>query len=234
MRLPTRPSLTFLGSILALTALAGCDPEPVLLGNFDVWPTSLVAGDMPGDPNGDTVFQFEDGNFAAARVFSDKLLFSDAACPIGQTCNSPARFAYFDSVDLDAQQRTNPFSWIIGGDAFIQPGCELDILLYHGHFNQVASIRFERPGSGNAVATIEHAGGSTVLDTLTMGDAFGYVVRADPSTDTLDVIGGSSPSDLPVVSSPTQASRGFFLAFDNAQATGCGLHIDTMEGHAEN
>lgn len=234
MRPCKRSVLCTLGTITALTALAGCDPEPVLLGNFDLWPSSLAVGDMPGDPDGDTVFQLEEGNFAPARVFNDRLLFVDAACTIGQPCSSAARFAYFDSVDLDAQQQQNPFTWVIGGAAFIQPDCELEVLLYHGHFNEVARIRFDGTGIGDPVATIEYDGGSAVLETLPVGDSFGYVVRADPSTDTLNVLGGSSPSDLPVVSSPTSASRGFFMSFYNPDATGCALSLDTLEGHAEN
>ena len=115
-----RLSLTLSALLLGPAVLTGCDSEIVLSGNFAEWPTGPYNGSLPGDPSGDTVFQFVDSNFAVAQVWYDKLYLMDAACPVGAPCTSLARLADFKSKALDASQQTNPFTWVIGGKSYLQ------------------------------------------------------------------------------------------------------------------
>ncbi len=226
--------------VLALLALTACDAEVVLSGNFDEWTSGFSNGPLPGDPNGDSLFQFQvptpgGGTWFPARAFgTDQMAFVDAACPIGQPCPSPARMAIFSAADLTAAQANNPFTWALGGDAYLQPGCNLDVHLYNAHYDTVAVFRFARGATGDGTLSIEHDDGTEVLETLGMGDSFGYAVYADPVTDTFDVIGASSHSDLPVMASPDGVDRGVLMLFANPSATGCAIVLDGLEAHAEN
>lgn len=219
---------------LMTTTLAGCDSELALSGNFDEWPSGFGSGQLPGDPDGDSVFQIGHLGFFAAQVFNDKLFFSDAACPPGPPCTSPARFASFSSAALDATQASNPFTWAVGGNAFLQPGCDAEIELFDEHFETVAALHFERPGTDPGTVSIEHDGGIDLLDTLAGGESFGYVIRAEPGAGTFDVLGVPAANGLLPVNVPTGTRRGFFFSFHNPSATNCGLIIDTLEAHAEN
>lgn len=228
-----RFTLTLSALLLGSALLAGCDSEVVLSGNFAEWPSGFNNGSLPGDPTGDTVFQFVDGNFAMAQVWSDKLYLMDAACPAGGSCASPARFVDFKSMALDTSQQTSPFTWVIGGKSYLQPGCDLSIDLYHGHFDAVATLRFQREPGQDGTVTLVHGGGSQLLETLGSAEDFGYVVHADPATSTFDVLGVAGATGLPSITNPTSTKRGFAMSYGGPGATSSALIIDVLKAHAE-
>lgn len=224
---------TIPGCLLAFLALPGCDSEVVLDGNFEQWPNPVVSGPLPGDPAGDSITQVQVGLYAAAQVFSDRLHFGDAACPIGQPCASPARWAFLTAGPMDANQNSNGFTWLLEGEAYIQPGCDLFVSMFHGHFDDVAVLRFQRDGTADATVTLTHGDGSQVLKTLEMGEEFAFALRADPATSTFDMLGVAGANDLPAISTPGNDARGLFMTYLNPDATGCTVVFDTIQGYAE-
>ena len=229
---------------MATALLAGCDSELVLSGNFEQWPDASLVGELPGDPAGDTVWQYPletPGGWDWYPLFvgdNDAAAFVDAACPVGQPCGGQVlhRMASLTSAELDPDQRTNPFTWAFGGDAMIQPGGDVRVAITAGHYNgEVARLRFHRPTAADpTTVTVEHGGGSQVLETLEFGDAYGYAFYADPDTGTFDIIGGPGASDLPVINPPTSKRRGVFMWFQNDIATASVLSFDGVELFAEN
>jgi len=229
--------------VLLASTLAGCDSEIVLSGNFDEWtsPTGM-SGLLPGDPAGDTVSQYPletapGVDWYPGQVYGDSFYFIDAACPVGQGCmgNSPHRMVNFRSAYVDPAQQDNPFTWGLGGEAWVQPGADIRVSLYDGHFESVAVLHFERPTAADpATVSIEHGGGEQVLETLLPGEEWGYAVYADPQLGTFDVIGSASASDLPVITTPDASRRGIFMWFNNPTATASALGFEAIELYAEN
>lgn len=114
----------------------------MLSGKFEEWPSGFRNGSLPGDPTGDTVFQFVDGNFAMAHGGGSQLLDTvESDDDFGYVVHADPATSTFDVLGVSGETGlpsiSNPtsasrgFAMTYGGPEATSSGLIIDVLEGH-------------------------------------------------------------------------------------------------------